>query len=564
MSDIRGSASITIDVAMVTLLWYVLLWSAAGSASAQAAGPTGSAAPALEPLVRPDGLKRIEIDAPGEFFESNAHYVLMRDIVAERDVLRFGRPYDRKVANCIVDLNGHTVTYNTEDYDPDFRSVCRGIRVFGPGPVEIRNGIILQGDGRNAGCHGIDLQGTLAYVHDLTIKVYGPSCTNIDRGGGGTNGRIHDNYLENHSTEVAPNLFSPGGIVMSYDGRNWEVYSNTVIGGHRCIEVRANARERHDTATRIHHNRLAPRRTHGIKAPHAIMIYTAEQNEIFENLIDAIDARGINVQMGSRDNYVHHNLVAARYSTVARGNRGYIENRCYAYWERSGGKSGNRVTHNVFIVSNATRDDATSDSRGVFAGTGANYPEPLLTGEYSHNLILCRHDDPAVRVSGMVFKRCGKGVLVEGNRVFARTVGIDVGADSSDVRISNNILLKPSDADDAWTAVGGDDAGKCLLEGNRTVPPQQDTRAPSAPRELQAVKRPGAVELRWKRNAEEDIWGYRVYRDGKAAEVPLGGANFWVDLPVKPGASHTYAVTAVDLAGNESESSETVRVTLER
>ncbi len=527
------------------------------------AGPTGSTAPVLEPLLKEEGLKRIEITEPGEFFESNAHYVLTKDITARRDALLFGKPWNRKIQNCIIDLNGHTVTYNTEDYNPTFREVCYGIRVFGPGPVEIRNGIIVQGKGRNAGCHGINLYGALADVHDLTVKVYGAGCTNISRAGGGEGGRIHDNYLENHATSIAAGLFSPTGISMSYVGPHWEVYSNTIIGGHRSIDLRANARARHDTRAKIHHNRLAPRRTHGVKAPHAILIYTAHQNEIYENLIDAIDARGINVQMGSKDNHVHHNLVAARYSTAADARKGgYIENRCYGYWERSGGRSGNKVTNNIFIVNNATKGDATSNTIGLIVGTGVNYPEPLLTAEITNNVVLCWHDDPKRSVTGIMLKHCGSGVKVSGNRILARSVGINVWAKSGGVKIANNAVLRPTNADAGWKALGGEDLRKCPSVGNRSLRLRRDRKRPATPTGLKAIERPGAVELRWKRNTESDLLGYRVYRNGKPLKMPLRGAPFWVDLSVKPGVANTYAISAVDLSGNESRSCSPVTITM--
>ena len=94
------------------LLVAVVLLMASDEAWPQAteAGPTGSTAPVLAPLVTEEGLKRIEIDAPGEFLESNAHYVLTKDIVAPRSGLVFGKPWTKRVTNCIIDLAGHTVT----------------------------------------------------------------------------------------------------------------------------------------------------------------------------------------------------------------------------------------------------------------------------------------------------------------------------------------------------------------------------------------------------------------------------------------------------------------------
>ena len=533
----------------------VLLLTGAARAQEMQAGPTGSEAPVLEPLVKEDGLKRIEIDAPGEFLESNAHYVLTKDITAPRGALRFGRPWNIRVSNVVIDLNGHTVTYNDEGYQPDFRSVCHGITVFGPGPVVIRNGTVVQGKGCDAGCHAVDLHGAMSDVSALTIKVYGAGCTAIARAGGGRGGRVHDNYIEVHGTSIVKWSGAPSGIVLDYSGPGWEVYNNTVVGGHRSISVAANAREDHRTAAKIHHNRLAPRRTPGVKSPHAIFIYTAEGNEIYENLIDALDARGINVQMGSKKNIVRNNLVAARYTADARGAGGYDENRCYGYWERSGGDSGNRVFDNIFIVNNATTGDDTSESRGVFAGTGEDYPEPLKTGEYRGNVILCRHDDAKARVVGMEFKRCGAGVRVEGNRVIARTVGIDIAEGSEGVQIRNNVVLKPPDAGIEWRPLGGKGLRACAMQGNQSLSLEKDKEAPATPTGLVLVKRPGAVELRWKRNTEIDLEGYRIRRDGAVLKMPLRGAPFWVDLSVTPRKTTTYVVSAVDVSGNESKPS---------
>ena len=541
----------------------VVVLLAAMDACAAQAGPTGTEAPVLPPLVKEGQLKRIEIDAPGTFFESNAHYVLTKDITAPRTALAFGKPYSKRLTNVIVDLNGHTVTYNTEAYKPDFKNVCYGILISGGGPVVVKGGTIVQGAGRDAGCHGMSLFGALADVSGLTVKVYGPGCTGIARAGGGKGGRIHDNYLEIHGTTAVAWSGAACGIVLGYRGPGWEVYNNTVVGGHQCIGVRANARANHRTAAKIHHNRLAPRRTPGHKAPHAILIYTAEGNEIYENLIDAIDARGINVQMSSKDNLVRNNLVAARYDSDARAAKGgYIENRCYGYWERSGGASGNKVIDNIFIINNATTGDATSSTIGMMVGTGVNYPEALMTGEYRGNVILCRHDDPKARVSGMVFKRCGNRIVVDGNRVIARTIGINMWPPSDGVKISNNVVLRPDDASPDWKPLGGKDLRNCAMVDNQSLRLKKDKDAPATPTGLVAVKRPGAVELRWKQGTEIDLEGYRIRRNGKPVAKRLCGAPFWVDRPVTPGATSTYAVSAVDISGNESRPSAAISVTL--
>ena len=129
------------------------------------------------------------------------------------------------------------------------------------------------------------------------------------------------------------------------------------------------------------------------------------------------------------------------------------------------------------------------------------------------------------------------------------------------MQIRNNALLKPEKPDADWSALTGDDLDKCVVKGNRTIPFPTDTRAPATPMGLVAVKRLGAVELRWKRNTEIDVVGYRVHKNGKPVKGPMRCAPFWVDLAVTPGVEITYAVSAVDLSGNESKPSVAIAVT---
>ena len=541
-----------IGAALAAGVFAALAWGQVGQeGGALKAGPTGSEAPALAPLVKEEGLKRIEVSAPGEFLESNALYVLTRDISAPRGALSFGKEWAVKITNCIIDLNGHTVTYNTEKYNPTFREVCEGIRVFGDGPVVIRGGAVLQGAGGDPGCHGINLRGALAEVDRVSVCVSGASATNIYGAGGGAGGRVHDCYLENRSTSIAPNLGATSGISVTYTGGGWEIYNNTIIGGHWSVYLAANARPTQDTRAKVHHNRLAPRRVPGVKSPHAVMIYTSNGNDVFENLIDTLDARGINVQMGSKDNRVRHNLVAARYTSNALGAGGYDENRCYGYWERSGGQAGNSVVANVFIVNNATKGDDTSSSVGVVAGTGVNYPEALFSADVRDNVIACFHDDPKAKALGVELNRCGKGARVEGNIILARSAGVVLAKGSEAVEVRGNTLVKPANVDADWAALTGPDLAKCVSEANKTEDAPAPVKGHVAPSGLAAIARPGAVELRWNMSATRGA-AYRVYRDGKPPAIPLRYAPFWVDLDVKPGETHAYSVSLVHPDGGES------------
>jgi cellulose 1,4-beta-cellobiosidase len=51
------------------------------------------------------------------------------------------------------------------------------------------------------------------------------------------------------------------------------------------------------------------------------------------------------------------------------------------------------------------------------------------------------------------------------------------------------------------------------------------------------------------------VAGYNVYRDGtKISAVPVGSTSF-IDTGVTPGLDHTYTISALDAAANESTQS---------
>ncbi len=92
-----------------------------------------------------------------------------------------------------------------------------------------------------------------------------------------------------------------------------------------------------------------------------------------------------------------------------------------------------------------------------------------------------------------------------------------------------------------------------------------DTFAPAVPAGLTAVAAVNSVELAWERNTEDDFVGYHIYRstDGRAFERIAGPieAPTYSDHAVEAGKKYSYAVTAIDNAGNESRRSEPAEVT---
>lgn len=78
-----------------------------------------------------------------------------------------------------------------------------------------------------------------------------------------------------------------------------------------------------------------------------------------------------------------------------------------------------------------------------------------------------------------------------------------------------------------------------------------DRFAPAPPKGLTAVPATKSIELVWDANPEADLAFYRVYRDNKRIADSVQSPSYSDREPIA-GAKHSYRVTAVDTAGNES------------
>lgn len=88
-----------------------------------------------------------------------------------------------------------------------------------------------------------------------------------------------------------------------------------------------------------------------------------------------------------------------------------------------------------------------------------------------------------------------------------------------------------------------------------------DRFPPAPPTGLTAVPGTKTIELVWDNSVAADFASYRIYRDNILVGDALQAASF-SDRDVVAGAKHTYQVTALDTAGNESERSAPVESTL--
>jgi len=98
----------------------------------------------------------------------------------------------------------------------------------------------------------------------------------------------------------------------------------------------------------------------------------------------------------------------------------------------------------------------------------------------------------------------------------------------------------------------------------------RDLTPPERPTGLTVVPGVNRVFLTWNENTERDLAGYHIYRATKSAkdyerltERPLNRTTF-SDETVKGGSHYTYAITAVDQAGNESKRSEEKKAYVEK
>jgi hypothetical protein len=87
-----------------------------------------------------------------------------------------------------------------------------------------------------------------------------------------------------------------------------------------------------------------------------------------------------------------------------------------------------------------------------------------------------------------------------------------------------------------------------------------DIFPPTVPQALAAVVGTQSVELVWDRDTENDLAGYRVYRDAGSGQFERIGESkdtpSFSDKTVEKGKRYRYMVTAYDKLGNESKPSE--------
>ena len=155
--------------------------------------------------------------------------------------------------------------------------------------------------------------------------------------------------------------------------------------------------------------------------------------------------------------------------------------------------------------------------------------------------------------------------------------GTEVSLLRESVRINPSIWTQPvyEDVNFEWNLAYRYTVRTVFMEGSfrfesgDSIPVEitaADVFPPSAPTGLVTVVGDGLVSISWESVADTDVAGYRIWRKSLEEEDfvlltkdPVGGNNY-SDENVKLNNDYLYAVTAVDLAGNESLRSTSVEV----
>ncbi|MFN8438008.1 MAG: hypothetical protein U0V72_10225 [Cytophagales bacterium] len=130
---------------------------------------------------------------------------------------------------------------------------------------------------------------------------------------------------------------------------------------------------------------------------------------------------------------------------------------------------------------------------------------------------------------------------------------------------------KLAQANDYYYFVTSVDTADNESPSNTIIANIEDITPPAVPSHLKAKSDSGKIMLSWKSNTETDLWGYKIYRGLKGQSLeqfvlltnsPIKN-NAYTDV-INKASTNTfiYALTAVDSSYNQSEKSDSVRVTL--
>ena len=205
-------------------------------------------------------------------------------------------------------------------------------------------------------------------------------------------------------------------------------------------------------------------------------------------------------------------------------------------------------------------------------GTGGQTAIPFAASATEQGNALALSDDGKIVVAGAAFKtfatppdfalvRYNSDGTIDTGFGSGGTITTDVAGDTD---VAQAIAIQ---ADGKIVAAGRSFRSNFDLTlaryRNEVTPPTTDTTPPTAPTGLTASfnSTTNAIDLSWTAATDNvAVTGYRIYRDG--GPVPVATVNGITFSDVAAAGTHTYAVTAIDAAGNESAPSNTASATV--
>jgi len=443
-----------------------------------------------------------ELTGPGTLNNVGEYYRLTKDISAS------GTAFTITADNVTLDLNEHTVTYDTS-------SGGNGVKISANRAI-VKNGTIIQGNGKSSHSPVVYLSnGSGNELHHLILKPTGVKCYGIS---GRRNAEIHHVYIESHTTTSCDRGDGIAAIQLeggSGSGDIHDIHDNILVNGHTGVVLIGGSQ-----TTKVYNNLIQPKRRPGCKAPYGIGLSSKIHNvKVYNNQIISDNGRGIildgwyqGAPEGASGNYIHDNRIDVQYSERATGGY-YVENSVYGIRDRY--SSGNNTFENNVIM---TANGVDGRIRAFYVGSDST--DPLMTNILiQNNTIISRALDTSVPYGAFVFFwDYAQEITCINNNYY-----------------TDGTLQRNGNVDDL------------TFTGNNVLNPIPVT--PIAPTALTIRKFLNSYLLKWNNNFEAGVFEYVVYRDGQKLPISPRGGTFYVDVDV--GGTHTYSISALTLSGTE-------------
>jgi len=386
----------------------------------------------------PAGADTILLSAPGMLDREGATYVLTQDISAPGTALTI-------VARGItLDLNGHTVTYNTEPSETPVYGISVGSPEDWPNlwlnmderGLRIRNGSIVQGPGGSAYSHAVYLRWTNARnveISGLDIAVRGDNTKGIEIFGG-RDFSIHDNRITS-TVSVCTNRHAYDSYAVRIDGAPAGVsfHHNTIRGGHGGIAVTRGS------DLLIYENDISHKCLAG--NGYGVTLYAPKNAVVRDNRIVSQDGLGILVDDEYQNVEVSGNTIDVKMAPKSEGT--------YAWGIKCRTSPGTQAPQGLRVHDNVITSTTGEGFLPWAAGIGIYDSHEGLNNEYYNNTITAITTDPTKGAAGIIVageKAANTGTIVANNRIISNHANIKLsssdGEGADGIRFISNTLVK--------------------------------------------------------------------------------------------------------------------------